>query len=50
MEDCHVGADTFVLPTAAVMAVPDTRAFYAVNTPLDMKQGFDAQCPRALRT
>lgn len=30
MEDCHVGADTFVLPTAAMVAVPDTRAFYAV--------------------
>lgn len=37
MEDCHVGADTFVLPrvaleaAAAAATVPDTRAFYAVS-------------------
>jgi hypothetical protein len=35
MEDCHVGADSFLLPTAALgaapVAVPDIRAFYAVS-------------------
>ena len=37
MEDCHVGADSFLLPTAvlgaAPAAVPDIRAFYAVSWP-----------------